>query len=388
MRKRPALLWPQVNAGASYTRKGDSDNTGNPMAGKYPNQWGAGLSASWELDIFGGARRAIEGITAQYESQIERERAVRMVLAAEVAGQYTLLRGLGNRLSIVRDNIAAQEDSLKLAESRFKAGLTTEVPVTQANAQLASLLARTAPLEQAASQTAHRLAVLVGRVPQSFAPVTASSAVKGAAAPEPSSRIPAGLPSELLRRRPDVRAAERALAAATADIGLATAQLFPRFSLTGSFGQNSTKFKTLPDAASNAWSIMPAVSVPIFDRSRLKAQVRAADARAEQALARYERAVLASLEDSENALVACDRGRAQFRALADAVSANDRNVALARELFEKGLGDFTAVLVAQRDLFEVRERLEESRAQQTMNVIGLYKALGGGWDAPAASEKK
>lgn len=375
-----ALLWPSIDAKASYERRRDSENLGNPFANQYPNQWSAGLTASWELDVFGGARRALEGVTAQYEAQVERERGVRVALAAEVATQYALLRGLDNRLAIVRGNIAAQEDTLNLADSRFKAGLTTEAPVAQATAQLASLRSRTAPLEQAAAQASHRLSVLVGHAPETGLPAPSP---KLAAVADPTAGIPVGLPSELLRRRPDVRAAERDLAAATADVGVATAELFPRFSLTGNFGQASTKLKTLPDAASNTWSVMPSVSFHLFDRSRVKAQLRSADARSEQAAARYEKAVLASLEDAENALVACDRGRAQFHALADAVTANERNVALARELFEKGLGDFLSVLVAQRDLFEVREQLEESRAQQSINAVGLYKALGGGWEEPA-----
>lgn len=369
------ILWPTANAGAGVSRVGAGSGWGR-------NQFRGGFDASWELDVFGGLQRTLEAAGATYEAQAEQQRAVRMTLAAEVATRYVLLKGYESRLAIVRGNLAAQTETLKLAESFFKAGLSTESPVLQARAQLAGLQSRVAPLEESVATTRNNLAALAGLQPgdKAFLP-----AVKLAAA-DPAQIIPAGLPSDLLRRRPDVRAAERALAAATAGQGVATAELFPKFSLTGSFAQSSARAGDLLDAGSRVWSVGPAVSFRLFDRSRLKARVRAADARTEQAGARYEKAVLTALSDTENALISCDRGRAQFQALTDTVAASERSVALATELFDKGLGNFLDVLVTQRALFDAREQLEASRVQQTLNVVALYKALGGGWEEPA--EKK
>lgn len=371
------VLWPSANASASYARSGmGSGSRGFQFAG---NTFRAGLDASWEIDVFGGNQRMVEAAGASYEAQVELGRAVRVALSAEVATSYIQLQSAQARLFIVRANLATQEETLRLAEMRFKAGLSTEAPVLQAKAQLAGQKARIAPLEQVVAQSRNTLAVLVGRQPwrgAATAPVPASP-------PDPTTAIPVGLPSDLLRRRPDIRAAERQLAAATAQIGVATAELFPKFALTGSISHSSLRAQDLLAAKSRMWSVGPSVSFRLFDRSRIKAQVRAENARTEQALLGYEKAVLVGLADAENALIACDKGREQFAAQAESVAASQRSRALSKELYEKGLGDFLDVLVADRALFDAREQLESSRAQQTLNLIALYKAVGGGWEAPS-----
>ncbi len=368
------VLWPALDANGSYTRSG----AGNRGSGV--DMFRGGFDASWEIDVFGGNRRSVESSQAQYQAQVENDRGVRVALAAEVAAQYVRLANTATRLRIVRANLAAQEETLKLAKTRFDAGLSTELPVVQATAQLAGLKVRVAPLEQALAQSKNTLAILVGRQPEVS---VQASEVTG----DPVQAIPVGLPSDLLRRRPDVRAAERQLAAATADRGTATAELFPKFALTGSLGHANAKAEDFFDPASRVWSIGPSVSFHLFDRGRLKALVRAADARGEQAGANYEKTVLAALADAENALVACDKGREEFVAQADSVKASERSRALSKELFEKGLGDFLDVLVAERALFDAKEQLEVSRADQTLNLIALYKAVGGGWELPPPSKK-
>ncbi len=362
------VLWPTVDANGAYARSGTGNGSGGDL-------FRAGFDAAWEIDVFGGNQRRVESSRNQYEAQVENDRAVRVGLAAEVAAQYVLLANTATRLRIVRANLATQEETLKLAGSRFDAGLSTELPVVQATAQLAGLKVRVAPLEQSLAQSKNTLAILVGRQPQV---ALQAAEVTG----DPAKDIPVGLPSDLLRRRPDVRAAERVLAGATAERGVATAELFPKFALTGNLGHASGRAEDFFDPASRVWSIGPSVSFRLFDRSRVKALVRAADARGDQALAQYEKTVLTALADTENALIACDKGREQFAAQADSVNASERSRALSKELFEKGLGDFLDVLVAERALFDAREQLEVSRAQQTLNLIALYKAVGGGWELP------
>ena len=192
--------------------------------------------------------------------------------------------------------------------------------------------------------------------------------------------MPVGLPSELLRRRPDVRQAKRALAAATARIGVATADLFPKFSLTGQFGQQSAAFHRLFDSNSNFWSIGPAISWPVFEGGRIRANIRVQNARQEQALAIYEQTVLRSLQDVEDALVAYDREQARRVSLAGAVDANRRSVDLSNQLYQRGLIDFLSVLDAERALFLSEDALARSDTTVSTNLVALYKALGGGWD--------
>ena len=340
------------------------------------NLWQAGFDAGWELDVFGGTRRAIESANYALQAQVEARRNTLVTLLAEVAQNYIMLRGYQHELDIVKRNVAAQLDSLQLQQQKLQAGIATDLTVAQAEALLASTRAQMPPLERDILQSIHRLGVLLGQEPTSLlAELEPMSEL-----PSGPPAVPPGLPSELLRRRPDVRQAERQLAVATANIGVATADLFPRFSLTGSIGLSSLKFSHLFDAQSRFWSFGPGVSWRIFDAGQIGANIRIQNALQEQAFIQYRQAVLQALSDVENSLVAYDREQARREHLQQAVAANRRAVDLARQLYDAGVVDYLNVLTAQQSLFDSEDQLAQSDQIVSTNLVALYKALGGGWE--------
>lgn len=372
--------YPSVNAGADYSRSRRSENAGTngllPDSADGQDLYQAGFDASWELDVFGGVRRNVEAADADVQAAEEGRRDVLVTLVAEVARTYVDLRTFQRRLDIARRNVVAAQDSVDLSNSRFQAGLTGELDVAQARAQLETRVSQIPPLESGLAQSVHRLGVLLGTQPTSLREELAASAP----IPVAPAEIPVGLPSDLLRRRPDVRRAERNLAAATARVGVATADLYPRFSLTGYFQLQSDQIGTLFDMNSRAWGIGPSVRWNIFDGGRIRANIAAADARTQQSLASFERAVLGSLEETENALVAFAQEQSRRAALLRAVDANTRAVDLATQLYSSGLRDFLNVLASQQQLFESQDQLAQSDRAVTADLIALYKALGGGWE--------
>jgi NodT family efflux transporter outer membrane factor (OMF) lipoprotein len=388
--------YPQVNVGSSYTKArnafigGGGATTGAGGGGAAGGGAGgfassefelyrAGFDATWEIDVFGGVRRNVEAATADLQAQLESRNATLVSLMAETALNYVQLRGLQERLRISHDNIRAQREALNLTQTKFQAGLISDLDVSRAQALVAQTEAQIPSLEQSIRQTIHRIEVLVGQQPGTLtAELSAPKAIPGT---PPS--VPVGLPSDLLRRRPDVRQAERNLAAATARIGAATADLFPRFTLTGSTGYQATQFGDLGSNQSAFYSIAPGISWPIFDAGRIRANIAVANARQEQAFVQWEQAVIQSLADTENALVAYTHEQTRFQRLSDAVAANERAVDTATQLYERGLGDFLNVLDAQRQLFASQDAQVVSRQTVSTNLVQLYKALGGGWERPA-----
>ncbi|HEX2972823.1 MAG TPA: efflux transporter outer membrane subunit [Tepidisphaeraceae bacterium] len=386
---------PQVNASAAYSRSRSSQSSGfNAAAGNLggvsinPEQdlWQAGFDASWELDVFGGVRRQLEAATDQIQANEATLHDVLVSLVSEVAANYIDLRGAQQQIEINQENVKAQLQTLDLTKARFQAGLTGELDVVRAQAQVATTLAVLPSLETAVRADIHRLSVLTGQQPQ----VLSAELSKTVAIPAIPPLVPVGLPSDLLRRRPDIRRAERQLAAATANIGVATADLFPRFSLTGGFGLQSNKFKTLGNWDSRFWSIGPGVTFPLFDRGQIRANVRVQNARQEQALAAYENTILLALEEVEDSLVSYDKEQVRRQTLADGVKANRRAVELSNELYSKGLTDFLTVLEAERSLYAAEVQLSQSERAVSTNLVALYKALGGGWEvlepAPAPAQ--
>jgi NodT family efflux transporter outer membrane factor (OMF) lipoprotein len=382
---RAADEWPQVDVSSSYSRSRRSDavppfnSSGLPdnlFGNRTQDLYQAGFDARWELDVFGGVRRDIEAATAEIAAVEENRRDVLITLLAEVARNYVELRGFQRQLAITNENLAVQRETLELTRVRFQAGLASDLDVARAEAQVATTQSQIPTLERSAKQAIHRLGVLLGQEPGALLSELSPEAPIPPTPPE----VPVGLPSDLLRRRPDVRRAERELAAATARIGVAKADLFPRFSLTGSFGRRSDQFSDLSQGASLFWGIGPSVRWPIFTAGRILANIRVQNARQEQALALYEKAVLTSLEDVENALVAYSREQARRASLAEAVAANRRAVELANTLYFSGLEDFLAVLDAQRSLYASQDQLVQSERALVVNLIALYKALGGGWE--------
>jgi NodT family efflux transporter outer membrane factor (OMF) lipoprotein len=343
-----------------------------------------GFDASWEIDVFGGIRRGAEAADDQLAASQDAAAATRVTLLAEVARTYVDIRALQRRLAITDANLDAQRASVELTESRFRSGVASELDVTQARSLLSTTTAQVPALDSQREQLVHALSILLGREPNALHDLMAASApIPGSAAPdEVAVRIPLGLPSDLLRRRPDVRRAERLVAAATARIGVATAELFPKFSLTSLVGLQSISTGDFFTGGSRYFSVGPTISWRLFEGGRLRAGIEVADAVTEQSLHQYELAVLQSLRDVEDALVAYAQERKRNAALVDAVVQNRRSVLLARDLYVHGLGTYLAVLDAQRAQYATEDSLVQSDQAIVASLIATYKALGGGWEPP------
>ncbi len=371
-------MLPEITLDASYTRSRLSPN-GQPfqLSQAYQSRYKVGFDAAWEIDVFGGGRRRIEAAGADLDSWVENRRAVLVTLLGDVGRNYIGLRGNQLLLAALRQNVATARGTVEITQARLAAGVATTLDVARAEALLASAEAGLPEVEAAIKQTIHRLSVLVGHSPEALTPELSPEAPIPAA----PARVVVGLPSDLLLRRPDVRQAERRLAAATATVGSAVAELYPRFSLTGAFGLDSLGSADFLKWQSRAWSLGPTIRWPIFAGGRLRAQVAVEDARKEQALAAYEKAVLVALEDVENALVDYLRQGERRSRLDAAVTANRKAVELADELYRKGLTSFIDVLDAQRALYVSQAELARSQSQVTLDLVALYKALGGGWES-------
>ena len=369
-------LFPTIGASGSYTTARRSANSLNgPVRSLDTDTYMAGFDASWEIDIFGGQRRKLQAANADLQAIEEGRRDVQVSLLAEVARNYVELRGTQRRLAIAQENLKAQQEVLDLTQLRMDKGLASELDVAQARAVLAATKSTVPTLETALKQSSHRLCVLLGVAPGTLDAELAGEVSIPPAPPE----IPIGLPSELLRRRPDVRASERHLAAATARIGVAKAELFPKFFLTGTGGFQSLEAGSLISPASKYWSAGPSVRWRLLEYPRLKSQVNAQTAQQEMALAQFNQTVLLALEDVENALIAWEKEHERYQSLNEAVQASRTSLELANQLYRNGLGEFLNVLLAERALFQAEDALVQSRRTVTQNAVALYKALGGGW---------
>lgn len=371
-----AAATPKVGVSGEYANSRRSENAGASNGGTTQDLFQAGFDAGWEIDIFGGARRAAEAAEARLAAAGENSTDVRVSLEAEVARNYLELRGSQQRLATARLNLVGQEKTLELARGRRQFGIGNELEVAQAETQLAVTRAKLPPLANSAGQSIYRLALLLGLPPQAL------TMELSATAPLPAlpARLPETLPSELLRRRPDIRRAERQLAAATADIGVATAELFPRFSLTGLTGLQSTSLSDLLSSGSRYWTVGPTVLWPLFDGGRVRANIALNQGLKEEAQAAYEKAVLTALSEVETALLAQAREEETRRTMAVAVTAGERAVELASGRYRAGLTTFLDVLLGERLLYESQDQLVQSEQQLAVNLVALFKALGGGWD--------
>ena len=376
-------LWPTLDVSASYSRNRTSENAlalGSlaPQGGGNLEQdlFKTGFDASWEIDVFGGVRRGVEAADATIAASVENRRDVLVTLLGDVAKNYIDLRGFQRRLAVARANLKAQQDTLELTRIRFQAGLTSDLDVAQAEAQANTTAAQIPTLESSLKQAAYSLDLLLGLSPGGLWNDLANETTIPSLPPE----VLVGLPSDLLRRRPDIRFAERQLAASTAQIGAAMADLFPKFSLTGAYGLQSISASDWFTGRSRYWSIGPTISWPIFDAGRIRANIEIRNAQQEQALNQYEKTVLAALGDVEKSLVSYSREQVRQRSLAEAVAANRRAVEWANELYVRGLNDFLNVLDTQRSLYAAENDLAQSEATMASNLVALYKALGGGWE--------
>lgn len=383
--RRAALgaLLPHVGTGASASQLRNSENgptalpeiPGMPAPEREFELFQAGFDASWEIDLFGRNRRALEAATAELEGAAARLEDTRLTLAAETARAYLELRGVQRRLAVAERNIAIQAESLELTDARLGVGLGTQLDVSQARAQLESTRAALPQLRAAERTAIYQLAVLTGWQPRE----ALAFLEDGQALPTPTVEIPAELPGTVLARRPDVRAAEKRLHAAVAEVGVATADLYPSISLSGLFGWASRDLSGLFDTGNERWQGAAAISLPIWQGGRLRANLRAAEAGNEAALAGFEKAVLAALADVEASLSGYREAQAEVAQLQAATDAAAEAAELARGLYEDGLVDFLTVLDAEARLAEVEDRLASGQTNLGTRTVALYKALGGGW---------
>jgi NodT family efflux transporter outer membrane factor (OMF) lipoprotein len=382
-----AGLWPTLDVSGSYSRNRASQNAvGSPTQGAVAVPFGGrqleqnfyqtGFDSSWEIDVFGGTRRQIEAAEAILQASIEERRGVLVTLLGDVARNYIDLRGLQRRLAVAQENLRAQQDTLGLTKVRFDAGLASDFEVAQSEGQVNTTAAQIPALQSALKQAAYRVDVLLGTQPGT----SWDELAKVAPIPALPPQAHVGLPADLLRRRPDIRSAERQLAAATAQVGAATADLYPRFSLLGNIGLQSVSASDWFSAQSRFWSIGPTISWPVFDAGRIRATIEIRNAQQEQALRQYEKSVLTAFEDVENALVNYGNEQTRYRSLLEAAAANRRALQMANDLYIQGLVPFLNVLDAQRTLYATESDLAQSEANMASNLVALYKALGGGWE--------
>lgn len=370
-------LWPTVISQASYAREHASANapSGGATSGSSFDLYQVGFDASWELDVFGGNRRAVESAEASLEATQFDWAAVLVTLMGEVGSNYISYRTLQQRIGIANDNVKTQRDTLALTRRLFAAGLATDLDVARAEAQVETTEATIPQLTAQAHETMHLLGVLLGEPPMALAEDLAP--VGGIPTGPPMVEV--GIPSDLLLRRPDLRSSEQQLAAATANIGVAVRDLYPRFFVTGFGALESVKASEVFDWPSRAASIGPTISWTVFDAGVIRATVDLRTAQQQQLLAAYRSVVLQAFQEVEDALVAYAEDQKSRDNLANATAANQRAADLAKQLYIQGLTDFLSVLQAQFNLFTSQDALAQSEGAIALDLVALYKALGGGW---------
>ncbi len=374
---------PQIDGTGSYNKYAYSHNDPSGAGANYSvNNYG--LSASWEIDLFGRIARSVEAARADYQASIEDRSDVMVSMFSEVARAYLTVRTNQAKLSATLGNIRSQQEVLKLTRVRFENGLATGLDVSQAESVLASSQAQIPPLRDGLNQAINTLCQLLALPPGALG----AKLRKPRPIPNPPPSVAVGLPADLLRRRPDIRRAERQLAAATARIGVATAALYPSFSLSGTLGIAAGAGGNLLRADSLYYTVSPGLSLSIFHGGALRSQIKVRDAQTEQALYTYEQTVIKALNETDNALNSYVYELDRLQALRRTVAAQRRNLYLAVKLYKEGLKDFQSVLDAQRQLFDYDNQLAQSRGDASTYLVQLYKALGGGWTPPQPAGKK
>ena len=363
-----ARLAPTLNAAGSAQRS----KSGGNEAG---NLFKAGFDASWEPDVFGARRSALNASEADAQAAQASLAETQVSIAAEVAVTYIDLRGLQARLAIARNNLASQTETQQITDWRVQAGLASSLDLEQARAASAQTSAQIPALETSAAQAQHGLAVLTGQAPGALqAQLTAAGPV-----PQAPGALALSLPADTLRQRPDLRAAEQRISAALARVSQADAARYPGFQISGSLGLNALSLGSLTSGGTVASALLASISVPLLDGGAAKAQVRAQEAALEQTRVAYEATVLAALKEVEDALVALQGDRERLTRLQVAADAAGNAELLARQRYASGLIDFRTVLETQRTLLSTQDSVENTRASLSADHVRLYKALGGGW---------
>jgi NodT family efflux transporter outer membrane factor (OMF) lipoprotein len=385
---------PTLNGSASYTREElglagilksqhiDAGAPGSAEAGlisqleRPVNIYQLGFDASWELDLFGKVRRSVEAAKAQSAGAVESRNDMLVSLQAEVAETYLQLRAGQLLRQITQDLITAQKDVFELTQNRQQHGLASEADVETARAQWLSLQSQLPPYDQTVATSTHALAVLLGQTPDALATEFGPGDL-----PSLPADVPVGIPSTLARRRPDIRNAETQLHAATAEVGVSVASLFPDISLTGTFGLRNLSTGYLFDWDSKFYTFGPSISVPIFHGGALVANVRLSKAQAAEAALNYRKTVLGALQEVEDGLTNLQQDALRSNALQGTVTANQRALQVDTESYEKGLITYINVLTVQIQTVQARQQLAQAQLNQATDLVKLYKALGGGWQA-------
>jgi NodT family efflux transporter outer membrane factor (OMF) lipoprotein len=399
-----AAEFPMLNANASYVRQqasnhgifveiptaaGASGSSGVSTGGVNSHGlqpfdiWQGGFDASWEVDLWGRIRRSVESATATSEAADEARRSALLATLAEVARDYIQLRGTQEQLQIARDNAQTARQSLDLTQQRAAGGVTTDLDVANASAQLRTTLAQIPSLEQQEAQLINALSLLLGQPPNAL---RADFEVAHPVPPVPRA-VPVGFPSELARRRPDIRQAEAQLHAATADIGVAQANFYPTLSLTGSFGLQTLQLNHAFDLASKQYALGPGLTIPIFQGGQLRATLQLRKAQQQEAAINFQKTVLQAWHDVDNALTAYQAEQSRRDQLIQAVTENRKALSLAQSRYQQGVTDFLTVLDAERSLLSAQQQLADSTTTVSSNLVALYKALGGGWETDMPEEK-
>jgi NodT family efflux transporter outer membrane factor (OMF) lipoprotein len=376
-----AGLGPTVTASASASRSG-SDGPGSIDTSGVSTRdlYQAGFDASWEPDVFGGARRGLEAAEADVGASVESLRDVQVSLVAEVARDYTDLRTGEKRLSIAEDNVSAQEELYKLTRWRRQAGLASELDEAQASTLLQQTRASLPALHTAVVEARYSLDILLAVPPGGLQQILKSAD----GIPKASDRVAVGIPADTLRQRPDVRAAERRLAAQTSRLDQAEAERYPSFRLTGSLGLQAVTLAGLGDTSTH--SLLGSITAPIFEAGRIRADIEVQNALLEQARVAYQKTVLTALQDVENALVELSNTGRRRDELSGAVASARQALDLARQQYSAGLVDFQTVLDSERTVLNLEDQLASSTGDHSDALIQLYKALGGGWTPESAAK--
>lgn len=377
---------PLVDFSAGAARGSGSDSTRGRVEGPLhsaANTKGykeittvAGFDANWEIDLFGRFARQVEASRADTQAMYEARNAVLITVAADVARAYVDERALQLRLQVTLNNIQIEQRSLDLASGLFKQGITNELDVAASRRELANIRSTVAPLQAAIAQAQRRIAVLLGQMPQGLY----TELQQPGKLPSLPQKIQPGLPVELLRRRPDIRESERQLAAATARIGVATADLFPRVAINGAYGFQSQGLGQTPVMEKMIWSLGPTAYWPLLDFGTLDSIVQVQDLRTREMLYNYRRAILLAVEEVDNAIGNYTAQRDRLDRLNDAVAASQRVATLATQRYQQGLTTYLDVIDAQRELYNLQEQQAQAEESVVLQYIALYKALGGGWE--------
>ncbi len=373
-----ADLFPSIEINSEYKRDRQSENNDFSFDKSFSGRdaYQVGFDTSWEMDIFGKIRRDIEAAKADLGAQEDAAKNIYLITFAEIARNYLELRTFQKEKNIIQENIALQEKSLELVENKFKYGVISKLDLLREQSLVNSTRAKLPEVETKISTKIHALSILLGKEPN----VLAEKLNQIKEIPALPTVVQVGVPSEILRRRPDIRQAEKEIAAATARIGVATADLFPRFTLNGYYDLSSRNFSKLFNGTSGNWSVGPEISWYILSAKSINANIRIQEAKEQQSLVQYQKTVLNALKEVEDNIVSLENERLRYQKLQESYQASSESVVLAKQMYEQGTIDFIRLLETETSLLAAQDSLVQSEGALVINLLSLYKSLGGGWE--------